>query len=259
MRSALVIILSLFLFLTSLAQEKPVVKVLTFNILHGATMKGDFDLDVIAKVIIEADADLVALQEVDYKTKRAKGYDLATELGWRTGMQAIFARAMPYDGGEYGEAVLSKHSLIYSRKVDLGYTQGNEPRTALEITTILSSGDTISFIGTHLDHLKEDTDRVKQATDINQAFVDNKHPTILVGDLNDTPGSRAINILEKVWTSTFDKADPEKTFPSNQPRKKIDYIMYRPSADWTVLSSEVICDKVASDHCAYLVTLELNR
>jgi endonuclease/exonuclease/phosphatase family metal-dependent hydrolase len=56
------------------------VKVLSFNILHGATTKGDFDLDAIARVIIEADPDFVALQEVDYKTKRAKGYDLVTEL-----------------------------------------------------------------------------------------------------------------------------------------------------------------------------------
>jgi hypothetical protein len=46
-------------------------KILTFNILHGATTNGDFDLDAIAKVIISADPDLVALQEVDYKTNRA--------------------------------------------------------------------------------------------------------------------------------------------------------------------------------------------
>jgi endonuclease/exonuclease/phosphatase family metal-dependent hydrolase len=58
-----------------------IVRVLSFNILHGATTKGDFDLDAIAKVIKDADPDLVALQEVDFQTKRAKGYDLATELG----------------------------------------------------------------------------------------------------------------------------------------------------------------------------------
>ena len=52
-----------------------IVKVLSFNILHGKTMKGDFNLDVIAKVIIDANPDFVALQEVDYKTNRAKKYD----------------------------------------------------------------------------------------------------------------------------------------------------------------------------------------
>ncbi len=96
-----------------------IVKVLSFNILHGATTKGNFNLDVIAKVIIDANPDLVALQEVDYKTKRAKNYDLATELGWRTKLIPIFARAMNYDGGQYGIAILSKYSFLKTRKCPL--------------------------------------------------------------------------------------------------------------------------------------------
>ena len=47
-----------------------IVRVLTFNILHGATLRGDFNLDVIAAVIKGADPDFVALQEVDYMTER---------------------------------------------------------------------------------------------------------------------------------------------------------------------------------------------
>jgi len=46
------------------------VRVLTFKILHGATLQGDFNLDVIAAVIKEADPDFVALQEVDHMTER---------------------------------------------------------------------------------------------------------------------------------------------------------------------------------------------
>ena len=76
-------------------------------------MKGDFDLQVIAKVIEDADPDLVALQEVDFKTRRA-GYDLATELGRMVKMAPLFGRAMYYDGGEYGGAILSKYTFIES-------------------------------------------------------------------------------------------------------------------------------------------------
>ena len=43
-----------------------IVKVLSFNILHGATTNHDFKLDVIAQVIIDVNPDFVALQEVDY-------------------------------------------------------------------------------------------------------------------------------------------------------------------------------------------------
>ncbi len=100
-------------------QNKRTVKILTFNIYHGATMKGDFNLDVLANVIKETDPDLVAMQEVDFKTNRAKGYDLPTELGWRTKLAPLFGRAMPYSGGEYGEAILSRWSFISSRNFAL--------------------------------------------------------------------------------------------------------------------------------------------
>jgi endonuclease/exonuclease/phosphatase family metal-dependent hydrolase len=239
--------------------QENTVKVLSFNILHGATTQGNFDLDVLANVILRTDPDFVALQEVDFRTKRAKDYDLVTELGWRTKMAPIFGRAMPYDGGEYGEGVLSKHTFLNTRNVPLPYTEGNEPRAALEITTILPSGDTISFIGTHLDHLKDETDRVKQAKAINRAFKGNTYPTLLAGDLNARPGSTPMNILESMWEATYDKNDPEPTFPSSDPRVKIDYVLRYPRNSWKVVTTEVICDTIASDHCAYLVTLKLTK
>ena len=241
----------------TIVDSSRMVKVLSFNILHGATTRGDFDLDIIAKVIIESEADFVAMQEVDFKTKRAKNYDLATELGWRTKLISLFARAMPYDGGEYGEAILSRYTLLGSRKVDLPHSKGNEPRAALEITTTIASGDTISLIGTHFDHTKDNTDRLLQANKINQVFSKNNYPTILVGDLNAEPGSKTIKILEEIWKSSYDKKKTAYTYPSHQASKKIDYIMYYPKNKWRVLDRQAICDTIASDHCAYLVTLEL--
>ena len=234
-----------------------IVKILTFNIFHGATMKGDFNLDAIAKVIIDADPDFVALQEVDYKTNRAKNYDLVTELGWRVKMAPLFAKAMDYDSGEYGEGVLSKYTFLQSRNIALPYTPGNEPRTALEIVTVLPSGDTIAFVGTHLDHLQDEKDRLAQAKKINEVFSINKYPTILAGDLNAIPGSTPIIILEEIWSASYDKKNPEPTFPSDSPAKKIDYIMFYPKYRWRVLDTEVIQDSIASDHCAYVVSIEL--
>lgn len=241
----------------SIIDSSKVVRVLSFNILHGATTKGDFDLNVIANVIKETNPDLVALQEVDFQTNRAKKYDLATELGWRTKMAPIFGRAMKYDGGEYGEAILSRYTFVQSRNVALPYTPGNEPRAALEIVTLLPSGDTIAFVGTHLDHLRDERDRVAQVKRINKAFSMNKYPTILAGDLNATPGSTPIELLEKMWDPSYNKDNPEPTFPSKNPRIKIDYVMYYPKNRWRVHATEVIQDSIASDHCAYLVTLEL--
>jgi len=235
------------------------IRVLTFNILHGATTKGDFNLDVIADVIKRTNPDLVALQEVDFKTNRAKKYDLVTELAIRTQMIPLFGRTMFYDGGEYGEGILSKSTFIKSRLVKLPHLDNYEPRTALEITTIIGSNDTISFIGTHLDHVEGDTNRIMQAKEINRAFSSNKYPNILAGDLNDIQSSNTINILETFWTSAYNKNNYEYTFPSNKPNEKIDYIMFMPKDSWSVLETKAIKDTVASDHCAYFVILGLNK
>jgi len=233
------------------------IRVLTFNILHGATTEGTFDLDVIANVIRNANPDLVALQEVDFKTQRAHNYDLVTELGYRTKLSPLFGRAMYYDGGEYGEGLLSKYSFVSTRNMPLPFSTGNEPRTALEGVVVLPSGDTIVIVGTHLDHLENETDRISQALKINEYWKGSPYPTILAGDLNDVPGSNTINIFEALWSATYNKNSPEPTYPSTKPIKKIDYVMTYPEARWKLIRSEVICDTIASDHCGYLVELEL--
>ena len=172
-------------------------------------------------------------------------------------MAPIFGRAMYYDGGEYGEAILSRYTFHTTRNVPLPYTDGNEPRAALEVTSVLPSGDTIAFIGTHLDHLRDETDRLKQVKEINRVFRNNILPTILAGDLNGQPGSQAITILEEMWQPCYDPISPAPTFPSDNPAVKIDYVMFYPKNRWEIIDTKVIQDKIASDHCAYLVTLKL--
>lgn len=232
-----------------------VVRVLTYNILHGATTKGDFDLDLIAKVISDAKPDLVALQEVDFKTNRAKKYDLVTELAIRTDMAPLFARAMPYDGGEYGEGILSRYSFLSTKNHPLPYTEGKEPRAAAEVNVILNSGDTIRFVGTHLDHTKDPANRVMQAKEINGILTIDEQPSILTGDLNAEPDKPAMQELFRQWKQSFAENTP--TYPADDPRLKIDYVLFRPAHRWRVLETQVIDEKVASDHCPVLVVLEL--
>jgi endonuclease/exonuclease/phosphatase family metal-dependent hydrolase len=257
-----ILLLSIHFFLTNVTaggQDPPdssrLVRVLTYNILHGATLKGDFDLDRIAMVIREADPDLVALQEVDFFTNRARGMDLATELGIRTAMAPLFGMAMPFDGGEYGEAILSRYSFLCTKVHALPAREGKEPRAALAATLVLKSGDTINFIGTHLDHTRDETDRINQANRLNRLFTFHERPAILAGDLNATPGSKTMEILFGKWTPSFPEYEP--TFPSTAPTRKIDYILFRPARRWRVIERSVMDDKVASDHCPVLTVLEL--
>jgi len=248
--------LTLKLSAQSVEKENPVVRILTINILHGATTQGNFDLDKIAAVIQQTNPDLVALQEVDFKTNRAKNCDLATELGWRTKMAPLFGKAMDYDGGGYGEGILTKMPIITSRNIPLPHSPGNEPRAALEVMVELVSGDTICFIGTHLEHQRASFDRIDQVNEINRVFLPNKYPTILAGDLNDTPESETISILKRYWKDTAED-NSAFTYPSDNPRIRIDYILFRPENQWKVLDYQVVCDSIASDHCAVFSVLEL--
>src|SRR5687768_6315860 len=89
------------------ADETPrVVRVLTYNIHHGEGTDRRFDLERLAAVIKSVNPDLVGLQEVDEKTARSNGVDQAARLGELTGMHAIFGKAMDYQGGAYGLAIL---------------------------------------------------------------------------------------------------------------------------------------------------------
>ena len=232
------------------------VRVLTYNIYHGATMKNDFNLESIARVIRSVSPDLVALQEVDFKTNRAKKMDLVTELGKLTGMAPLFGKAMSYDDGEYGEGILSNYSFTQTKNYSLSCSPGHEPRAALSVTISLPGSEIIQFVGTHLDHTRDQTDRVSQAKQINEIFSQQTIPTILAGDLNAQPGSDPINILTEFWTDGTAK-NPQPTFPSSDPKKKIDYIMFFPENRWQVLETKVIVDKVASDHCGLLMVLRL--
>ena len=232
-----------------------IVRVLTFNIYHGETMKGDFDLNLIADVIKSVSPDLVALQEVDFNTNRAKNMDLATELGQRTGLVSLFGQAMFFDGGGYGVGILSAYPFIKTRSYALPSQHDREPRTALEAQIILNTIDTIRFVSSHLDNTRDEADKVRQAKKLNELFADDNILSILAGDLNARPESETIKILFNEWKPSF--ADFTPTAPSINPRAKIDYILFRPANRWRVLETRVIDEEVASDHRPVLSVLEL--
>jgi len=254
MKLRYILLFTVFLGFKSFAQVDTL-KVMSFNILHGATTKNDFNLDTIAGVINKYKPDLVAMQEVDYKTKRAKKYDLPTEIGHRTHMASLFARAMYYDGGEYGEAVLSNLSFIASECIPLPHQPSSEPRAALLTRIRTTNGNIIQFVGTHLDHLEDNTDRLMQAKAINHALGRTEFPTLLVGDLNDGPDSETLHILSKHFHKPLITNAKQKTWPADNPKVCLDHILFNMPERWQVIDYDIICENYASDHCIVIATL----
>lgn len=232
------------------------IMVMSYNIHHGEGTDGVIDLERIAAVIRAAEPDLVALQEVDLGTSRSGGVDQAARLGELTGMQVVFGEAMPYDGGSYGEAVLSRLPITGHRIIPLPFSPGHEPRCALAVNVRLGN-EIITFIGTHLDHTSVETDRLRQAGALVAEYL-GPHGTyarvILAGDLNATPGSPPLRALQRGgWLEATNPSAP--TWPSGMPRRHIDYVLYRPAAFWTVIGSRVIQEPLASDHCPVLAEI----
>lgn len=237
------------------AQGPPRLTLLSYNIHHGAGTDGVFDLDRLARVIEDAGADVIALQEVDVETRRSSGVDQAAALGAKTGLTHAFARAIEYQGGEYGEALLTQLPLAETRAVPLRAQPGSEGRVAL-VATVDVAGTPVRIVATHLDHQSDPLDRLMQVEDLLQHFGEGDLPTLLLGDLNAEPGSPEILALSEAFTPAGG-AHPPPTFPSHAPEVTIDWVLMRPAARWRVVDHEVLHAPVASDHAPLRVTLEL--
>ena len=232
------------------------VRVLSYNIHHAEGTDGKIDLPRIAAIIKTVDPDVVALQEVDIRTERSGGVDQLLELAWLTGMQPVYGRTIPHQGGLYGNAVLSR--LPVNGFVNHALP-GREPRGVVQAMfdpLTVSSGATFDFLATHLD-LNEPA-RVASAARIKEAIAGRPagRPMVLAGDMNAVPGSKPIEALLKDWTPA-QGAQPLLTSPSANPRRQIDFIFVRPASRWRVAETRVLDEPVASDHRPVFAVLEL--
>src|ERR1035441_3898455 len=95
--------------------------VLTYNIQIGTGMDKKVDLARTAAVIRSVAPDLVALEEVDHKSRRTAGVLQDVELARPTGMHLIFGKAsdregIDQNGGDYGNAILSRFPIKSSQR-----------------------------------------------------------------------------------------------------------------------------------------------
>ena len=228
------------------------IRVLCYNIHHAnpPSKPNVIDMNAIANVIKQHQPDVVALQEIDVYTERSgKTLHQANELARLTGMQAYFAKAIDYGGGEYGVGILSKLPMAEIKNTQLPTAAGTngEPRTLGSVVLTLPGGKQVLFAFTHLDAQSSSTNRLLQIRKITELLNPMKMPVILAGDLNAAPGSEVINILDSSFTRTC-ITGCGFTIPVEKPNKTIDFIAYRPANAFTVTEHKVIDEKYASDH-----------
>ncbi len=233
------------------------IRVLCYNIHHGEGVDGKLDLERIAKVIRSVSPDVVALQEVDRKVERTGHVDQPAELARLTKMQVVFEKNIDFEGGQYGNAVLSKLPIIEHTNVRLPSLDDGEQRGVLICKLKPDSLDhSIQLLCTHLDHRPDDRERLASATQINQLIASRgETPAILAGDLNSTRDSRVLAAFAKQWRPANTEELP--TVPVKKPKRQIDFILPRPAARWKTKDVRVLDEAVASDHRAIFAVLEL--
>lgn len=242
----------LFLICASGLPAEVTLRVMTYNIHHGEGTDGRLDLERIAAVIRSADPDLVALQEIDVRTKRTGGVDQALELARLTGLHALYGATMPFQGGLYGNAVLSRWPAAGFRNHALPVTPGREPRAVMEVD--FRHPAAFRILATHLDITREDRLSAVQAI-ARFAPASPALPAILLGDLNDTPESP---VLAGLFAQGWRSAVQGFTVPVREPRRQIDFILLRPAGQWRVLERRVLEERTASDHLPVLAVVELS-
>jgi len=223
-------------------------KVMTFNIQHCLDYKNKkIDYFLFARKITEYGADFCGLNEV-----RGKGFlvgytDQIKKLSGKTGMYGYFGQAIKVKGfGPYGNAILSKKPIKSVQTIlipdpgikneDVNY----ETRCIIK-TIVEENGKDIVFLVTHMGLAK--AERINAVKTICEIADDTDLPIILMGDFNACPDEETLKPLFERFSDTL-KGKDVKTFPSDCPEIKIDYILYR----GLECKNTKVINEVVSDH-----------
>lgn len=218
----------------------------SYNIKHGLGNDGKLNLERTAEVLKKLKPDLVGLQEVDENTGRCGDVNQAKRLGELLGMKPAFGPFMDFDGGRYGLAILSRYPIRNVEVVRL--PRGNEPRVALAVEIELPNQARATIINLHFDWVKDDKFRYAQASELAEFLTELKNPYVLLGDFNDQPNSRTLELLRKGRLEASKPPEDHFTFSAEEPRIEIDYIFCGPPDRWRVEDVEVVDEPMASDH-----------
>lgn len=221
------------------SREKGVMRVMSYNVRNCRGLDDQTDYKRIAKIISQADPDVISIQELDSVTTRNNGLFALGELAKLTRMHLVYAPAIDYQGGKYGIGILSKEKPLHTRTYSL---PGREERRALLVVEF----EKYLFCATHFT--LTDEDQIASIPILLNALKGVTKPVFLAGDMNSEYFSATQRALREHFQMLNDPA--KNTFPANAPDCCIDYIYALKSnaTTFSVIRNEVLEEKVASDH-----------
>ena len=229
------------------APEQASFRLMTYNVHQGFDAGQVPSLDALTETISREAPDVVVLQEVVRGWVIDGQHDVLSVLAERLGMQYVWQGNI---GDLYGNAILTRMPITDVRRVS--YVK--EPAVRHQQRgALLARISGVLIIVTHLDEHADSSDvRQRQVRELLRAW-DGASPAVIAGDLNAEPASLELDLLAQSGFSdlALQAGTDEGTFPSEKPKKRIDYIWgigVSGSQAHTVAST-------ASDHRAVVVNV----
>ncbi len=216
---------------------------MTYNVRHAECSS----LEAIASVVAPCQPDLLAVQELDRSSPRSGGADQPALLAAALGLGFAFARTTEFQGGDYGHALFSRWPIL--RREEIPLPSAEEPRILL-VAEIAAPDGPLRVAAVHLG--LDPGIRRRQVTAMAEEL-EGSPRTLLLGDLNETPGGEVHRRLAGAMRDCFAEAGLGEglTYPAEAPRDRIDYVFRSPDLQAPAVA-EVLPDR-ASDHLAVWV------
>ena len=166
-------------------------RVLTYNIHGWRTHDGQPNFDAIAALLVAVDADVVALNEVNYpRTEAGVDGPLLAALAARLGMHFVFGPCLRWPAQDnlpadaYGNALLSRWPILADAAHHLTPVPGHEQRGLLEARIQVPDYGPFTAYVSLVDH-KVEAARLTQLRALRTWTVrDRNRPHVVMGDFN---------------------------------------------------------------------------
>lgn len=229
--------------------------VLTYNVHRCVGTDRRLDIRRVVDVIVESQADIVLLQELDVGRLRTGRVDQAAEIAACLSMNSHFHPALNLEEEQYGDAILTALPSRAIRTVALPSV--GEPRGAIWVEVEIG-GQAVQIINTHLG-----LGRKERMLQINHLLGEDwlgpsDRPRIFGGDLNAIPSSAVFKTLNRSLHTGVKPGGLRPTFPSRFPLLRLDHLFCNDAIEMLDLSVlSIPLARVASDHLPLLGTFQL--